>query len=238
MPPAALGDGAASSPGGQGDAGFPARVVLADDSILFREGLALILSKAGFEVVGQAAEPPALLELVARNRPDVAIVDVRMPPTYTNEGLMAGELIRTRHPEVALLVLSHYVEPAHALRVLNMGRGSTGYLLKDRVADVEELADAVRRIARGGTAIDPDVVAQLVSRKRVSNPVDTLTVQERRVLALMAEGRSNQAITNRLRLGSKTVESHVRSIFMKLDLTPHPEDHRRVLAVLAYLAAS
>jgi DNA-binding NarL/FixJ family response regulator len=215
------------------------RVVLADDSVLLREGLARLLAEAGFEVAGQAGTAEALLELVRVARPDVAVVDIRMPPTYTDEGLRAAEAIGAEHgPAVGVLVLSQYVEPAFALRIVGEGRGGIGYLLKDRIADVEDFTDAIRRVARGGLVVDPEVVAQLVGRRRARSPLDDLTERERDVLALMAEGRSNQAICDRLFVTQKTVEAHIASIFSKLELMPAPDDHRRVLAVLTYLRAS
>jgi DNA-binding NarL/FixJ family response regulator len=212
------------------------RIVLADDSVLLREGVSRLLVEAGFEVVGQAATPGELLAAVRAQRPDVAIVDIRMPPTQTDEGLRAAEAIRTEHgPSVGILVLSQYVETTFALRLVTDGAGGMGYLLKDRVEDLDDFADAVRRIAKGGSVIDPEVVAQLVGRRRARVPLDDLTEREREVLALMAEGRSNQAICDRLFLAPKTVEAHIASIFSKLELLPAPDDHRRVLAVLAHL---
>jgi serine/threonine-protein kinase len=212
------------------------RLVLADDSVLLREGMARLLADAGFDVVGQAGTPDALLAAVRDCRPDVAIVDIRMPPTYTDEGLRAAESIRAEHgTAVGILVLSQYVETTFAMRLVVDGAGGVGYLLKDRVEDLDEFADAVRRIARGGSVIDPEVVAQLVGRRRAKVPLDDLTEREREVLALMAEGRSNQAICDRLFLAPKTVEAHIANIFSKLELLPAPDDHRRVLAVLAHL---
>jgi DNA-binding NarL/FixJ family response regulator len=212
------------------------RLVLADDSILLREGIARLLIEAGFEITGQVGTPEALLAAVRASRPDVAIVDIRMPPTHTDEGLRAAEAIRAEHgTSVGILVLSQYVETTFALRLVADGAGGVGYLLKDRVEDLDEFADAVRRIARGGSVIDPEVVAQLVGRRRPKVPLDDLTEREREVLALMAEGRSNQAICDRLFLAPKTVEAHIANIFSKLELIPAPDDHRRVLAVLAHL---
>jgi DNA-binding NarL/FixJ family response regulator len=212
------------------------RLVLADDSLLLREGMARLVVEAGFEVVGQAGDGPGLLAAIRAHRPDVAVVDIRMPPTYTDEGLQAAEAIRAEHgTAVGILVLSQYVETTFALRLVADGVGGVGYLLKDRIDDLEDFADAIRRIARGGSVIDPEVVAQLVGRRRAHVPIDDLTEREREVLALMAEGRSNQAICDRLFLAPKTVEAHIANIFSKLELLPAPDDHRRVLAVLAHL---
>jgi DNA-binding NarL/FixJ family response regulator len=212
------------------------RVVVADDSMLLREGLVRLLIEAGFEVVGQASDGVELIAAVDQFLPDVAITDVRMPPTHTTEGLRAAEAIRAKHgTEVGILVLSQYVETTFAMDLVSDGAGGVGYLLKDRVSDFDDFADAVRRVARGGSVIDPEVVAQLVGRRRAREPIDDLTEREREVLALMAEGRSNQAICDRLFLAPKTVEAHIASIFSKLELQPAPDDHRRVLAVLAHL---
>ncbi len=217
----------------------PLRIVLADDSVLLREGVARLLSEAGFEVVGQAGRADELVRLVDELQPDVAITDIRMPPTHTDEGLRAAEAILAEHDsKVGVLVLSQYVETTFALQLVTEGRGGVGYLLKDRVADVEDFADAVRRVARGGSVIDPEVVAQLVGKRRAKGPIDDLTEREREVLALMAEGRSNQAICDRLFVTPKTVEAHIANIFSKLELLPAPDDHRRVLAVLTYLRAT
>ena len=212
------------------------RLVLADDSVLLREGVSRLLSEAGFEIVAQVGDPTDLLAAVREHRPDVAIVDIRMPPTHTDEGLRAASTIRAEHgTAVGVLVLSQYVETTFALRLVADGAGGVGYLLKDRVENLDDFADAIRRIAHGGSVIDPEVVAQLVGRRRAALPLDDLTVREREVLALMAEGRSNQAICERLFLAPKTVEAHIASIFSKLELPPAPDDHRRVLAVLAHL---
>jgi DNA-binding NarL/FixJ family response regulator len=213
------------------------RVVIADDAVLFREGLARVLDAAGIQVAAQAGDAERLLALVRADPPDAVVVDIRMPPTHTCEGLEAARRIRAEHPPVGVLVLSQYVEPHHAMQLLEGGAGGVGYLLKDRVADVGEVVEAVRRIAGGGSVIDPEVVAQLVGRRRAVDPVQQLSEREREVLALMAEGRSNQAISERLFLSPKTVEGHVRSIFTRLDLSATPDDHRRVLAVLAFLRA-
>jgi len=212
------------------------RIVLADDSLLLREGITRLLVEAGFDVIGQAGDADELVTSVRRLMPDVAITDIRMPPTHTDEGLRAAEAIRAEHgPAVGILVLSQYVETTFALRLVADGEGGMGYLLKDRIDDLDELSDAIRRIARGGSVIDPEVVAQLVGRRRAKVPLDDLTEREREVLSLMAEGRSNQAICDRLFLAPKTVEAHIANIFSKLELLPAPDDHRRVLAVLAHL---
>lgn len=213
------------------------RVVIADDSVLFREGLSRLLEASDMAVVGRAGNGEELVRAVESARPDIAITDIRMPPTNTTEGLQAAAVIRERYPDIAVLLLSQYVETSHALRLLEHGAGRLGYLLKDRVSDVREFVEAVRRVGSGGSAIDPEVVAQLVVRKRQRDLVGDLTERERDVLKLMAEGRSNSAIGDALSLSLKTVESHVRSIFMKLELEPTEEDHRRVRAVLTYLRA-
>jgi DNA-binding NarL/FixJ family response regulator len=212
------------------------RVVLADDSVLLREGVAQLLSQAGFDVVGVAADATELLAQVEEHQPDVAIVDIRMPPTHTDEGLRAAQEIRARHPGVGVLVLSQYVRPSYAFELISDSAERVGYLLKDRVSDLDDLTDAVRRVAAGGTVLDPVVVSQLVGRPRgTDDPVEDLSQREREVLALMAEGRTNQAIAERLFITERTVEKHVRSIFAKLRLPTSAEDHRRVLAVVAYL---
>lgn len=211
------------------------RVVIADDSVLLREGLARVLSDGGFEVVAQAADGGALEIAVRRTKPDVAIVDVRMPPTQTDEGTRAAKAIRDEHPTIGLLLLSQIVEPRHALELFSEHPEGFGYLLKDRVVDIDDFLDAVRRVARGGTVMDPQVVATLLGRRRTPDPLEDLTPREREVLALMAEGRSNRAISERLFLSPKTIETHVNSIFLKLRLAQQPDDHRRVLAVLAFL---
>ena len=213
------------------------RVVVGDDSVLFREGLAQLLEGSRFEVVGRAGDKQQLLATVAAQRPDLVITDIRMPPTGTVEGLEAAIEIRQRLPTVAVLLLSQYVETTHVVRLLEQGAGGLGYLLKDRVADVREFIDAVRRVGAGGSAIDPEVVSELVVRKRRRDMVGELTERERAVLTLMAEGRSNSAIGASLHLSAKTVEGYVRSIFMKLQLEPAEDDHRRVLAVITYLRA-
>jgi DNA-binding NarL/FixJ family response regulator/class 3 adenylate cyclase len=211
------------------------RVALAEDSVLLREGIARLLGDAGFEVVAQAGTAEDLVRLVAMHKPDVAITDIRMPPTQTDEGLQAAQKIRERQPDVGVLVLSQYVEPAYAVTLLGDSAEGVGYLLKDRVSDVEEFTSAVRRVAQGGSVLDPAVVSQLVGRRRKADPLEELTPREREVLELMAEGRSNEAIGQRLFITLRAVEKHVTSIFSKLGLTVTPEDHRRVLAVLAFL---
>jgi DNA-binding NarL/FixJ family response regulator len=213
----------------------PIRIALADDAVLLREAVAGALTAAGFEVIGQASEASGLIAIVDREQPDVVVVDVRMPPTHTTEGLEAAREIRRSHPGIAILVLSQYVETRHAVELLRDDPSGIGYVLKDRVTRVAELADAVRRVAAGGSVIDPEVVGRLLGRVRSNSPLDELTPREREILGLMAEGRSNQAIADRLVLELKTVEGHVRAIFGKLGLEPAAEDHRRVLAVLAYL---
>jgi DNA-binding NarL/FixJ family response regulator len=211
------------------------RVVIAEDSVLLREGVARILEDAGFEVVGQAGTADELMLKVRSYTPEVAIVDIRMPPTHTDEGLRAAQEIREKHPGIGVLVLSQYVEPAYAMELLAESAEGVGYLLKDRVANVAEFADAVRRVGDGGSALDPTIVSQLVGRRRGDDPLSQLTAREREVLGLMAEGRSNQGIAERLVVTERAVEKHVTSIFGKLRLPAAPADHRRVLAVLAYL---
>jgi DNA-binding NarL/FixJ family response regulator/class 3 adenylate cyclase len=224
-----------ASDGVQAAGGKGMRVVLADDSILLREGIARLLTECGFDVVGQSGTPDDLMLKVRSYSPDVAIVDIRMPPTQTDEGLRAAQEIRESHPGVGVLVLSQYVEPAYAMELLAESAEGVGYLLKDRVSDVDEFAAAVRRVGEGGSALDPALVTQLVGRRRQHDPVDELTAREREVLELMAEGRSNQAIGERLFITPRAVEKHITSIFGKLRLPQAVEDHRRVLAVLAYL---
>jgi DNA-binding NarL/FixJ family response regulator len=211
------------------------RVVVADDSVLLREGLCRLLEESGFEVVGQAGDAEDLMRKVGAHKPDVAVVDVRMPPTHTDEGLRAAHRIRAEQPATGVLVLSQYVEEAYALDLLSESTERTGYLLKDRVSDVNEFADAVRRVGEGGSALDPTIVSQLVGRRRRDDPIDQLTPREREVLGLMAEGRSNSGIAEQLVVTERAVEKHVTSIFSKLRLPAASEDHRRVLAVLAYL---
>ncbi len=210
-------------------------MIVADDAALFRVGVARLLADAGIEVVAEVGDAPALLGAVAAHRPDAVLVDIRMPPTHTTEGLDAARTLAERHPEVGVLVLSAHVEPHFALAILGADSGGTGYLLKERVGDVDELTDALRRVVAGGVVVDPAVVAQLVGRRRVRNPLDTLSDRERDVLAEMAQGRSNHGIGERLHLSEKTVEAYARSAFTKLGLVAGPDDNRRVLAVLAYL---
>src|SRR2546423_11416788 len=214
------------------------RVVLADDSVLLREGIARLLEDAGFEIVAQSGTADDLLRHVGMHKPDVALIDIRMPPTQTDEGLRAAQQIRERWPGTGVLVLSQYVEPAYAMELLGENAEGVGYLLKDRVSDVDEFAAAVRRVAEGGSALDPAVVSQLVGRRRRDDPIDELTPREREVLGLMAEGRSNQAIAEKLVITLRAVEKHVTSIFSKLRLPASAEDHRRVLAVLTYLGST
>jgi DNA-binding NarL/FixJ family response regulator len=209
--------------------------VLAEDSVLLREGVARLLTDEGFEVVGQVDNPDDLVRRVGFSKPDVAVVDIRMPPTHTDEGLRAAKQIRERFPQVGVLVLSQYAEPDYALELLAESSEGVGYLLKDRVADVEEFTSAVRRVGQGGSALDPAVISQLVGRRRRDDPLAELTPRERDVLELMAEGRSNTGIAERLVVTERAVEKHVTSIFQKLGLPPAGEDHRRVLAVLTYL---
>lgn len=214
------------------------RVVIADDSVLLREGVSRLLAEAGFEVVGQAGDADELFREVADRSPDVAIVDIRMPPTHTDEGLRAARELRARYPSLGVLVLSQYVRPSYAFELLADDARGVGYLLKDRVSDLRDLSDAVRRVGEGGSVLDPSVVSQLVGRRRQGHdPIDDLTDREREVLALMAEGRSNRAIAERLVITERTVEKHVKGILGKLRITGSPDDHRRVLAVLAYLGS-
>ncbi|MGI5132628.1 response regulator transcription factor [Pseudonocardia sp. CA-107938] len=211
------------------------RVMVADDAALFREGIARVLADSGFDVVAAVGDAQSLLERVADDPPDAVVVDIRMPPTHTTEGLDAAHALAGSHPDVGVLVLSAHVEPHFALQLIESGARGAGYLLKERVADVDELGDAVRRVAAGGVVVDPAVVAQLVGRRRERSPLDDLSERERQVLELMAEGRSNQAICQRLYLSPKTVEAYVRSLFGKLGLQAGADDNRRVLAVLAFL---
>jgi DNA-binding NarL/FixJ family response regulator len=212
------------------------RVVLADDDVLLREGLASIVERSGFEVVGQCASGSELVALVREHRPGLAVVDIRMPPTHTTEGLEAAHVIREEFPDVAVLVLSAHVEVEHAMDILGSGQRA-GYLLKSRVTDVNDFIETLERIVRGGSVIDPALVQELVAAKRVDDPLNELTQREREVLALMAEGRSNAGIAKGLFVTEGTVEKHVRSIFMKLPLPATEDDHRRVLAVITFLDA-
>ena len=211
------------------------RVVVADDSPLLREGVAHVLAESEIEVVAQDGDATALLNAVERTQPDLAIVDVRMPPTQTDEGARAAVEIRSRYPDVGVLLLSQVIEAQYALTLLSEHPHGFGYLLKDRVLAIDDFLQAVHRVAAGGTAIDPDVVSQLLGRRREHDPLDELTAREREILGLMAEGRSNRGICQQLFLSPKTVESHVHNIFAKLGITAAADDHRRVLAVLAYL---
>lgn len=213
------------------------RLIVADDSLLFREGLVRLLAEQGFDVVAQVANADDLVRRVGGLSPDLAIVDIRMPPSFTDEGLQAARVVGERHPEVGVVVLSQYIEAAYAMRLLEEGGAGRGYLLKDRVADLDSFAAAIRRVADGGSVVDPEVIAALVGARRDHGPLDDLTEREREILALMAEGRSNVGICERLVLSPRTVESHVRTIFHKLGLTAAEDDHRRVLAVLTYLRA-
>jgi DNA-binding NarL/FixJ family response regulator len=213
------------------------RVVVADDSVLLREGIVRILADSGFDVVGQAGDAEDLIRKVSAHKPDVAIVDVRMPPTNTDDGLRAAQKIRAEQPDTGVLVLSQYIEEGYALELLSENAEGVGYLLKDRVADVERFTESVRRVGEGGSALDPEVVAQLLGRRRREDPLGELSPREREVLELMAEGRSNNAIAAQMVVTERAVEKHVTSIFGKLKLPPTAEDHRRVLAVLRYLRA-
>ena len=213
------------------------RVVVADDSVLLREGVVRLLEEKGFDVVAQAGDAEDLIRKVNAHKPDVAIVDIRMPPTNTDDGLRAALEIRAALPETGVLVLSQYVEEGYALELVGDSAGGVGYLLKDRVADVDRFVDSVRRVAEGGSALDPEVVSQLVGRARRDDPLAELTPREREVLELMAEGRSNNAIAAQMIVTERAVEKHVTSIFSKLGVGEAPEDHRRVLAVLTFLRA-
>jgi len=214
------------------------RVVVADDVMLTREGIVRLLEDAGIEVVGQAEDGPSLLRRVRGTQPDAAIVDIRMPPTHTDEGLVAAGMIRAELPDVAVLILSEYIEPSYAMRLLEEHPERVGYLLKERVFDVALLVDALRRLGDGETVIDPTIVSRLVGRRRRQDPLEELTPRERETLGLVAEGLSNRAIAARLVVTERTVEAHVKQVFMKLGLDTNPESHRRVLAVLAYLRAA
>jgi DNA-binding NarL/FixJ family response regulator len=211
------------------------RVVVADDALLTREGIVRLLRDAGVDVAGEARDADELMREVATTHPDAAIVDIKMPPTHTDEGIVAAQRIRAEHPDVAVLVLSSYIEPAYAMRLLEEHPEGVGYLLKERVLDVAILVDALRRLSEGESVIDPTIVARLVGRRRPNDPLATLTKREREVLELLAEGRSNRGIATALYVTEGTVEAHIKQIFRKLRLDPGPESHRRVLAVLAFL---
>jgi serine/threonine-protein kinase PknK len=213
------------------------RVVLADDDVLLREGVASLLERAGYQLVGQAGDGTELLQLVREHRPDLVIVDIRMPPTHSTEGLEAAGVIREELPETAILILSAHVEVAHAMTLLASGTRS-GYLLKSRVTDIDEFLDTLERVCRGGCVVDPSLVQELVSARKVDDPLESLTPREREVLALMAEGRSNAGISRRLWVTEGTVENHVHHIMAKLRLSETDDDHRRVLAVITFLRPS
>ena len=213
------------------------RVVIADDAVLFREGLARVLAEGGFDVVAQAGDADELRRRVDELEPDVAVLDVRMPPTQTDEGTRLAKELRERHPQVGVLLLSQVVEARHALDLLRDHPDGFGYLLKDRVVEIDEFLDSVRRVGRGGTAIDPEVVGQLLGRRRDDDPLAILTAREREVLRLMAEGLSNRGICERLVLSPKTIETHISNIFLKLGIRDATDDHRRVRAVLTFLRA-
>ena len=214
------------------------RVVVADDSALFREGLVRVLESAGVRVVGQARDTEELYQLVASEQPSLVILDIRMPPTQKDEGLVAANRLRGEYPDLGILLLSQYIESHHATELLSRSHGRIGYLLKDRVGDVDEFLEAARRVEGGGSAIDPLVVSQLLGQKRSRNLIEELTDRERTVLALMAEGKSNDSIASELKISPKTLESHIGTIYSKLGLEPGGSDHRRVLAVLNYLRSS
>ena len=240
MPTTVAGGSKRPGPSSRGQLASPtsralARVVIAEDSVLLREGIARLLKDSGFEVAGLAGDAEELLREVAAHKPDIAIIDLRMPPTHSDEGLRAAHRIRAEHPDTAVLVLSQYVEETYALELLSESTASTGYLLKDRIADVATFTDAVVRVADGGSALDPEIVGVLLGRQRKEHPLAVLTPREREVLGLMAEGRTNSAMADSLAVSVRAVEKHVTSIFSKLNLAPAGEDHRRVLAVLAFL---
>jgi len=213
------------------------RVAIADDDVLLRQGLAALLREGGYDIVGQASDADGLIELVRREQPDIAIIDIRMPPTHTTEGLEAARTIRGELPQIAILVLSAHIEVEHAMDLLGAGSG-IGYLLKTRVGDVDELCQTLDRISAGRSVVDPALVEELVRARRVRDPLEALTTREREVLALMAEGRSNTGIARTLWIAEGTVEKHVRNIFQKLELPDAPDDHRRVLAVIAFLGSN
>jgi DNA-binding NarL/FixJ family response regulator len=211
------------------------RVIVADDDVLLREGVVRLLDEAGFDVVGHSATAEDLLQQVATRAPDVAILDIRMPPTQTDEGLRAALEIRAQHPRVGVMLLSQHADIGLAMKLLAGDAEGVGYLLKDRISDVEEFAEAIRRVGRGGSVLEPSIVSELFGRRRADNPLDSLTDREREVLSFMAEGRSNQGIADRLGISERGVQKHVTSIFTKLGLSDAGDDHRRVLAVLAFL---
>jgi DNA-binding NarL/FixJ family response regulator len=214
------------------------RVVIADDSVLLRRGAVRLLEDAGFEVVGEAGDAEDLLRKVRAHKPDVAVVDIRMPPTHVDEGLQAARVIRAEMPEIGVLMLSQYVEERYVTALLEHGAAGVGYLLKDRVAEVERFTDAIRQVAAGGSVLDPEVVGQMLGRRGADQPIESLTEREREVLGQMAEGKTNRAISEALFVSERGVERHVTAIFGKLDLPATEHDHRRVLAVLAYLRGS
>jgi len=211
------------------------RVVVAEDVMLTREGITRLLTDAGVEIAAEVGDADALMRAVRATQPDAAVIDIRMPPTHTDEGLTAAQQIRAEHPDVSVLILSQYIEPHYAMRLLDEHPGRIGYLLKERIFDVAVLVDALRRLADGETVVDPTIVARLFARKRRADPLDELTEREREVLALVAEGLSNRGIAARLFVTERTVEAHVKQIFQKLALSAEPDSHRRVLAVVAYL---
>jgi DNA-binding NarL/FixJ family response regulator len=213
------------------------RVVIAEDMALLRQGLAMLLTSAGFNVLGEAGDADELLSLVARTVPDAALIDIKMPPTHTDEGLRAAATIRERHPETAVLLLSSYLEARYAEALLASHPARSGYLLKDRVYDAAALGDALRRVVAGECVVDPEIIGQLLRRGRERNPLDALTEREREILSLMAQGHSNDSIRAKLFISRRTVESHVASVFTKLGITESPDSSRRVLAVLTYLQA-
>jgi DNA-binding NarL/FixJ family response regulator len=214
------------------------RIVIADDVMLTREGIARLLTEAGIDVTGKVGDGAALLRAIRETSPDAAIVDIRMPPTHTDEGLIAAQQIRASHPGVSVLILSQYVEPHYAMRLLEEHPEGVGYLLKERVFDIANLVDALRRLADGETVVDPTIVARLFARRRRTDPLDELSAREREVLTLLAEGMSNRGIAGRLYVTERTIEAHIKQIFQKLGLSAEPDSHRRVLAVLAYLRGS
>jgi DNA-binding NarL/FixJ family response regulator len=211
------------------------RAVIAEDSVLLREGLIRLLTEAGIEIVGQAGDADDLLRKTRAHKPDVVVTDIRMPPTQTDEGLRAAQVIRAELPHTGVVVLSQYVEETYVMELLGDDAGGVGYLLKDRISDIERFVDAVERVGHGGSALDPEVVSHMLGRRRREDPLSELTPREREVLSLMAEGRSNHAIAAQLVVTERAIEKHVTNIFGKLGFTSAPDDHRRVLAVLAYV---